>query len=232
MRLDGFGISPTAVSVAEFGRFVAATGWVTTAEEFGWSFVMEAHPVAPDCIRGRAAGAPWWLGIDGAHWRTPFGPGSSAVDDHPVVHVSAVDAQAYCRWAGLRLPTEWEWEVAARGGHDGPDFPWPDVAEEDLPEHANVWRGPFPKAAAGFVNGTRPVDGYRPNGLGLHHVIGNVWEWTSSPWLGGDNQWVQRGGSYLCHASYCRRYRLSARVGHHVQDTAGNVGFRVARTLA
>ncbi len=231
VKLDRFRISATAVSVAEFGQFVSATGWLTTAERFGWSFVMDTHPVNPACIKGRADGAPWWLGVDGADWRRPYGPGSAAIDDHPVVHVSAFDARAYCQWAGMRLPSEWEWEAAARGGHDGRDFPWPDVSEDNLSEHANIWRGAFPIGAPDVANGTMPVNACRPNSLGMHHVIGNVWEWTSSPWSQGDDRPVQRGGSYLCHVSYCRRYRLSARVGHDAQDTAGNVGFRVAGDL-
>ncbi|MFO1540736.1 MAG: SUMF1/EgtB/PvdO family nonheme iron enzyme [Chloroflexota bacterium] len=228
MHVAPFRIAATAVSVDEFAAFVAATGWVTTAERHGWSFVMAAHPVDPAAIRGRAAGTPWWLGVDGASWRAPHGPGSSAIGGHPVVHVSHDDALAWCAWSATRLPTEWEWELAARGGYEGLDFPWPGVDEPRLADRANVWRGPFPHSTPGVRNGTVPVDACEPNAFGLRNVIGNVWEWTASPWAADDARLVQRGGSYLCHASYCRRYRVSARTAHDREDTAGNVGFRVA----
>jgi len=232
VTVDPFRIAPTAVSVDAFAAFVAATGWVTTAERYGWSYVMEAHSVDPAAVRGSAAGTPWWLGVDGASWRAPYGPGSTAVGDHPVVHVSHDDALAWCAWAGTRLPTEWEWELAARGGHEGLDFPWPDVDEAALPDRANVWRGPFPRSAPGAANGTMAVDAFLPNAFGLRNVVGNVWEWTASQWSPTDPRQVQRGGSYLCHASYCRRYRVSARTAHDREDTAGNVGFRVAADRA
>jgi formylglycine-generating enzyme required for sulfatase activity len=223
-------MAPWAVTVSDFDAFVTATGHVTTAEVEGWSYVMQAHVPSDAPVRGHAAGTPWWLGIDGADWRAPFGPGSSADADHPVVHVSLYDALAYCGWHGVRLATEHEWEHAARGGLSGADFPWGDD-ESEIWLRANVWRGEFPESQPGFSNGTQRVDSFVPNGYGLYNMIGNVWEWTSSPWVTGGHAAVARGGSYLCHASYCRRYRVSARWRQLPDSTAGNLGFRVAGDL-
>ena len=222
-----FRIAPLAVTVSDFDAFVSATGHVTTAEEEGWSFVMAAH-IPPDApVRGHAAGTPWWLGVDGAHWRAPFGPGSNADASHPVVHVSLYDALTYCAWLEVRLPTEVEWEHAARGGLSGMDFPWGND-ESEIWLRANVWRGDFPASQSGFRNGTCPVDSFAPTGFGLYNVIGTVWEWTSSTWTAADHAVAARGGSYLCHASYCRRYRVSARSRQVPDSTAGNLGFRIA----
>ncbi len=183
----------------------------------------------------------------GADWRHPEGPQSDVVGrpDHPVVHVSWHDAAAYCAWSRTRLPTEAEWEVAARGGLVGQPFPWGDQLEPAGVHKMNVFQGEFPggnTAADGFV-GTAPVDAFEPNGYGLSNMCGNVWEWCSD-WLDVDfyassprqdptgpaagSARVQRGGSYLCHASYCRRYRVSARFGSSPDSSTGNVGFRVA----
>ena len=147
---------------------------------------------------------------------------SAIASTHPVVHVSLSDARAYCAWRGGRLPTEGEWEFAARGGLEGRTFPWGDELEPDGVHRMNVWQGRFPgtnEMGDGFY-GTAPVDAYEPNGYGLFNTTGNVWEWTG----GG----VQKGGSYLCHASYCGRYRVAARQLVSADSTAGNVGFRCA----
>lgn len=248
VRLDPFWISRTAVSNRDFAEFVAATGYRTEAERWGWSFVFAG--LLPDDFpptRGVAA-APWWRQVEGADWRHPEGPHSTVEgrEDHPVVHVSWSDAQEYCAWAGLRLPTEAEWEYAARGGLSGHAFPWGDELEPDGEHRMNVWQGTFPRhndRSDGWY-GTCPVTEFPPNGFGLHNMTGNVWEWCADwfhPTFHTQDQRTNprgprrgthrstRGGSYLCHESYCRRYRVSARQGLTPDTTIGNVGFRCAR---
>ena len=237
--VERFLISPTTVTNADFERFVAATGYRTQAEEFGWSFVFHLFVRSIDrkLIRGVAGGTPWWVGIDGAHWRHPEGPGSSLEDrhDHPVVHVSWHDAQAYCAWAGVRLPDEAEWEYAARGGLERKRYAWGDELTPTGQHMCNIWQGSFPHhntAADGYV-GTAPAKSFPANGYGLYNVAGNVWEWTATPWSQpraphmGD-VWTIRGGSYLCHDSYCNRYRVAARTMNAGDSSSGNTGFRVA----
>ena len=247
VEVGSFRIDPCAVSNDDFARFVAATAYVTEAERFGWSFVFGGF--LPDDFpptEGVAA-APWWRKVPGADWRHPEGPHSS-VDgrgDHPVVHVSWHDADAFAAWAGARLPTEAEWELAARGGLAGKAFPWGDELEPGGEHRMNVWQGDFPArntAADGFA-GTAPVDAFPPNGYGLHNTTGNVWEWTADwfhptfrqrdrrrdprgPARGTSR--TQKGGSHLCHASYCRRYRVAARQASTPDSSTGNVGFRCA----
>jgi formylglycine-generating enzyme len=230
-----FAIDSCAVSNAAFAEFVDATRYVTEAESFGWSFVFGGLlPEDFPPTRGAAA-APWWRQIYEADWRRPEGPGSDVVDrqDHPAVHVSFNDARAYCEWAGKRLPTEAEWEFAARGGLVGKAFPWGDEREPGGDHRMNVWQGSFPSANSvddGYY-GTCPVNAFPANGYGLHNVTGNVWEWTAD-WFGTGStaltHKVQKGGSYLCHASYCRRYRVAARQGNEPDSSAGNLGFRCA----
>jgi sulfatase modifying factor 1 len=251
VTLAGFRIDRYAVTNDAFARFVDATGWVTDAERYGWSFVFAG--LLPDDFpdtRG-VVGAEWWRQVDGASWHRPEGPHSDLDDraDHPVVHVSWRDAVAYCRWTGTRLPTEAEWEYAARGGRVGTAFPWGDDLEPGGEHRMNVFQGKFPaenSAADGYA-ATAPVDAFPPNGFGLYNVTGNVWEWCSD-WLGLDyyersestnppgpedgELRVQRGGSYLCHLSYCRRYRVSARYGSEPESSTGNLGFRVAADLS
>lgn len=246
--LDAFTIDSFTVTNDQFARFVDATGHVTDAERYGWSFVFAG--LLPDDFpdtRG-VAQAPWWRQVEGASWNRPEGPHSHVGDrgDHPVVHVSWNDAQAYCTWTGTRLPTEAEWERAARGGVEGCAFPWGNDLEPDGEHRMNVFQGTFPAidtGADGF-KGTAPVDAFAPNGFGLHNATGNVWEWCSD-WYSPDSystsparvptgplegtHRVQRGGSYLCHVSYCRRYRVSARMGSEPESSTGNLGFRVAR---
>lgn len=231
--VPSFSLERCAVTNARYAAFVEATGHVTQAEHFGWSFVFAGQ--LPDDFpptRGVAA-APWWRQVEGASWCHPEGP-QSDVDsrlDHPVVHVSWYDAVAYCRWVGRRLPDEAEWEYAARGGLEGKVFPWGDEREPSGEHRMNVWQGRFPghnTCADGWYE-TAPVDAYEPNGYGLYNTCGNVWEWTDTSFGSarpGDR--VTRGGSYLCHASYCRRYRVAARQGLTPDSTTGNVGFRCA----
>ncbi len=229
-----FEIDETAVTNDGFMRFVAATDYQTEAERFGWSFVFAGflRDDAPP-TRGVAA-APWWRQVHGADWRHPDGPWSS-VDhraDHPVTHVSWSDASAYARWAGKRLPSEEEWEYAARGGLVQRRFPWGDELEPGGDHLMNVWQGIFP----GFNSlddghaGTAPVRSYPPNAFGLYEMTGNVWEWTTGWYHAAGEARAMRGGSYLCHASYCNRYRVDARSGNTADSSTGNLGFRCVRS--
>ncbi len=243
-------VAATTVTNEEFAAFCAATGHVTLAEREGWSFVFggllpDDHPPTRGVV-----GAPWWRQVEGASWRRPDGPDGRADErpDHPVVHVTWDDAVAYGRWSGTRLPTEAEWEHAARGGLEGRIFPWGDELEPDGVHRMNVFQGEFPgrnTCADGWA-GTAPVRTYPPNGLGLYEMTGNVWEWcadwfdprayTATPRVDptgptDGTQRVMRGGSYLCHASYCSRYRVAARSSNTPDSAAGNIGFRVVREV-
>jgi formylglycine-generating enzyme len=252
VEVASFAIGSTAVTNAEFAVFCDATGHVTLAEADGWSFVFGG--LLPDDFpptRGVAA-APWWRQVEGADWRHPAGPHTTfaVVLDHPVVHVSWHDAVAYCAWSGTRLPTEAEWEFAARGGLDRKRFPWGDELEPDGEHRMNVFQGAFPgdnTVADGFA-GTAPVRSFPPNGYGLYETSGNVWEWCAD-WFASNTyaigraggirvdppgppsgtHRVMRGGSYLCHDSYCNRYRVGARSSNTPDSATGNIGFRVAR---
>ena len=242
-RVDAFAISAHAVTNAEFGEFIRHSGYVTDAERFGWSFVFAGFlPAALRRAAPRPEHTPWWCAVSGATWSTPEGPGSDidARADHPVVHVSWNDARAFCRWAGARLPTETEWEYAARGGLSRARYPWGDELDEDESFRCNIWRGSFParNTAADGYRSTAPVKAFEPNGFGLYNVVGNVWEWTADPWLidhddtprdASDSRKAMRGGSHMCHDSYCNRYRVSARTSNSADGSSGNIGFRIAR---
>jgi formylglycine-generating enzyme len=234
-HVSPFALERHAVTTTAFAGFVEATGHVTEAERVGWSFVFAGH--LPDDFpdtRG-VVGAEWWRQVFGASWRHPEGPHSDLEGraDHPVVHVSWDDAMAYARWAGRRLPTEAEWEYAARAG-SAQVWPWGDELEAGGRHRANVFQGVFPTSdsAEDGWSGTCPVDAFEPNAYGLWNLIGNVWEWTAdafvSPADPAGARRVIKGGSFLCHASYCRRYRPGARTGSSPDSSTSNTGFRCA----
>ena len=235
VMLEGFRIGATTVSNAEFATFVRATRYVTDAERAGSSFVfdLQVPEVERALTRHVVAGLPWWLPVEHASWQRPEGPGSHvrARPGRPAVHISWNDAEAYCAWAGTRLPSEAEWEYAARGGLEGTRFAWGDELLDDqgVPR-CNVFRGEFPNApAAGWR--PEPVDARsgEANGLGLFNVCGNVWEWCDDAPAPGHRS--LRGGSFLCHDTYCNRYRVAARSSNTPATSTSNIGVRVVGAL-
>ncbi|WP_233190856.1 formylglycine-generating enzyme family protein [Brachybacterium sp. UMB0905] len=237
--VPAFRIDPTCVTNAEFAAFVEETGYVTEAEEFGWSFVFGAL-LGAQLRRAspKPPGTPWWRAVQGARWDRPEGPGSDVQQraEHPVAHVSLRDAEAFAVWCSMRLPREAEWEKAARGGLDQRRYAWGDELTPGGEHRCNIWQGAFPVRNTledGYL-ATAPVRSFPPNGFGLYEVAGNVWEWCSDRWttgtapsMDGDVR-VMRGGSYLCHDSYCNRYRVAARSATAAEDSSGNKGFRLA----
>lgn len=255
--VKSFWIDPHPVTNAQFRRFVEATDYVTFSERTPSA---EMYPDAdPDCLvpgslvfvkPDRPVGLrdyrAWWAYVPGANWRHPKGPDSSieGMDDYPVVHVTHADAEAYAQWAGKTLPSEMEWEYAARGGLDGAAYPWGDAANPEGRHLANTWQGrfPFENLAEDGYAGTSPVTAFPPNGYGLYDVVGNVWEWTCSPYLArqqaeasccnrekADPQtalFVVKGGSYLCAPNYCLRFRPAARQGETADSSTSHIGFR------
>lgn len=250
ITLSSFWLDRYPVTNALFARFVEATGYKTEAEVFGWSFVFWSHIPKKrfqELVEDTAAAAPWWCKVSGACWRAPEGPGSDldVRADHPVIHVSWNDAMAFFAWSKQRLPTEAEWEYAARGGLVQKLYPWGDKLRPNGEHRCNIWQGEFPKvdtADDGFA-GTCPVDAFAPNGFGLFSITGNAWEWCAD-WFDttfhqtGPSQdpagpckgttRVMKGGSFLCHNSYCNRYRVAARSSNTPDSSSSNVGFRCA----
>jgi sulfatase modifying factor 1 len=279
VRVDGFWMDETDVTNAQFRRFVEATGYVTTAEKvpteeeiMKYAIPGTSPPKKEDLVAGsivfvapdhpvdlRDVGQ-WQKWTPGADWRHPQGPGSSieGLDDHPVVHVSWFDAEAYAKWAGKRLPTEAEWEFAARGGLEKKKYVWGDEPFSDDHPQCNVFQGHFPDHNTendGYAR-TSPVKAFKPNGYGLYDMAGNVWQWCDDWYLpdaykdtGGrtvsvnpkgpqhsfdpserPQERVQRGGSFLCCVGYCFNYRPSARLGCTPDTGMSHLGFRCVKT--
>lgn len=247
VTLDSFYIDKTTVTNQQFAEFIKATGYKTDAEKYGWSFVF--YELLPEELKHanlqRSSQAPWWCVVEGATWKQPEGKNSDINEriDHPAVHVSWNDAVAFCNWSGKRLPTEAEWEYAARGGLVQKKFPWGDKLNPGGKHLCNIWQGIFPDINTiedGYL-GTSPAKSFEPNGFGLYNMAGNVWEWCSD-WFSRDFHKtgssanpkgptngaakVIRGGSFLCHESYCNRYRVAARSSNTVDSSTSNMGFR------
>lgn len=242
-----FQISRYAVSNAQYAKFVCETGYRTVAEREGWSFVFHLLLQRPQDWIITPQGLPWWRKVEGACWKSPEGPNSDfdGREDHPVVHISWHDAEEYCRWAGLRLPYEAEWEKAATGGLKRCHFPWGNELTPGGRHKMNVWQGEFPRHNSqddGYL-GTSPVNAYDANAYGLFNMSGNVWEWVQD-WFSPSTPSttpvfdpkgpehglvrVQKGGSFLCHASYCDRYHVYSRTRNEPSSSSSNTGFRVA----
>lgn len=254
VTLDPFYIDRTPVTNLAFAEFVRKTGYRTEAEVFGWSFVFQGHIAREDYARlveDTVLAAPWWCKVWAADWRHPEGPDSNidARGDYPVVHVSWNDAAAFARWAGKRLPTEAEWEYAARGGLEQKLYPWGDELTPDGKHMCNIWQGEFPTrdTAEDGYSAPAPANAFPPNGYGLYTITGNAWEWCADwfdaafhrtasrvnpkgPATGAAK--VMKGGSYLCHASYCNRYRVAARTANTPDSSTTNIGFRCVRNVS
>ena len=251
VTLQPFFVDVFPVRNGDFARFIEATQYITEAEQFGWSFVFAGdlgdggQGIAPE---DSVPGVDWWKRVAGATWQAPEGPGSSidARPDHPAVQVSWNDAAAFAQWAGKRLPTEAEWEFAARGGLEQNRYAWGDELTPGGQHRCNIWQGTFPHgntAEDGYAS-TAPVDAFPPNGYGLFSVTGNVWEWCADWFDPAHHQFatrvdpvgpstgtarVMKGGSYLCHQSYCNRYRVGARSSNTPDSATSNIGFRCVR---
>lgn len=225
VHVDGFGIQAHEVTNDQFAVFVAATGYVSDAERG----VIEDRPGAGSAV---FKGARWHL-MREANWRAPEGAGTSieGKGSWPVVHVSLADAMAYAAWAGGRLPSEEEWEHAARLGLPDPERDTSGAFEEDGMPRANTWQGIFPVANTGDdgFSGAAPVGCFPADTLGLSDMIGNVWEWTDTPFAPGNN--TIKGGSYLCADNFCRRYRPAARHPQELDFSSNHIGFRIVKDL-
>lgn len=253
VEVKPFYMDATTVTNEQFSQFISETGYVTEAEKFGWSYVFWIHLPKSKVRKMRAQtvqGLTWWFAMEGAQWRKPIGPGSNIkkLMGDPVVHVTWNDAHEYCKWAGKRLATDAEWEYAARGGLEQKKYAWGDELHPDGKHRCNIWQGGFPKensAEDGYV-GRAPARSFKPNGYGLYNVAGNVWEWIAE-WFSatyhltaprenptgpihGERK-TMRGGSYLCHHSYCNRYRVAARTGNTPDSSTDNCGFRCVRDV-
>lgn len=244
-KIAGFAMDTTTVTNARFQAFVAETGYVTDAERLGDSLVFQGLLPKGTPPSRAIAETPWWRVIEGANWRNPFGPGGAdrLEMDHPVTHVSWNDATAFARWAGGRLPSEAEWEHAARGGLGDVPFPWGDAEPNDTDfQPCNIWQGRFPHQNTGLDGylGTAPAQSFAPNVYGLYNMVGNVWELTcevfkvrslkkavATAHAGKKGYKLSKGGSFLCHRSYCYRYRIAARNSTSPDTSTSHIGFRL-----
>ncbi|ENH96841.1 Non-specific serine/threonine protein kinase [Gracilibacillus halophilus YIM-C55.5] len=248
VTVSPFYIDIHTVTNQEFQNFVEDTGYKTEAEQYGWSFVFYQfiEKNSPHKVQ-QVPHTPWWLAVESAYWYQPEGKGSTIENrmDHPVVHISWNDAHAYSKWAGKRLPTEKEWEYAARGGLNQKKYPWGDELTPNEEHYCNIWQGEFPQHNTkkdGYI-GTAPATEFPANGFGLYNVSGNVWEWCADTFqinrngkvdnekVDGNIPKVIRGGSYLCHHSYCNRYRVAARSSNTADSSSGNIGFRCVKDV-
>lgn len=244
IEFDNFKISSTIISNKEFKEFIEDTDYITTAEKLGNSFVFFDF-MKDEAQSRQVIETPWWHLVQGANWKHPFGPGSNleSLENHPVVHVSFADAKAYCDWSKTRLPNELEWEEAANPDSVMTKFPWGNELKLGDDYMCNTWTGVFPKhntKADGYY-GTSPVKNYPPNSKGMYDAVGNVWEWSgnraSDPLEAikttmdlKSDEWVSaRGGSFLCHKSYCNKHVIGSRNKFQADTSASNLGFRVLK---
>lgn len=239
-RVNGFWIGKYEVSNADFDLFTKETGYQTLAERTPDPAL---HPDIPadQLVAGSALFVPpktkaeyWWQFMRGANWRQPRGPGSDISDkmDMPVVHVAYADAVAYAAWKGGRLPSEKEWEYAARGGLDGATYEWGETPPQNGTPRANTWQGVFPvidKGEDGFM-GAAPTGQYAANGYGLYDMTGNVWEWVADQ-NKARNMGLIKGGSFLCADNFCRRYRPAAKQPQELDFSTNHIGFRVVQDV-
>ncbi|MBW9089796.1 formylglycine-generating enzyme family protein [Rhizobium wenxiniae] len=245
--LPDFHLEVETVTVRRFTEFVGATGYVTESERFGMSAVFSPLLKDQAMVTGGVVDTPWWIRIDGATWKQPEGPGSSIAErlDHPVTQVSWNDAMAFASWVGGRLPSEAEWEHAARGGNCRRRYPWGDVEPTDAAIFCNIWQGAFPRhntLADGYFS-TAPARSFNPSDTGFYNLAGNVWEWSADAFKVRSmtraakarndqarkfSDKVLKGGSFLCHKSYCYRYRIASRMGLSADSSSSNTGFRIA----
>ncbi len=234
INISAFDIDATEVTNGAFREFVTATGYVTDAEKKQAGFNVPGGAVfrTPD-----AENTSWWQFVEGASWKHPEGPESSIIgrDYDPVVQISLKDAKAYAAWSGRRLPTQDEWEYAANAGSDD-TYVWGSERAPNGEEQANTWQGAFPLenlADDGYLR-RAPVGCYTPNAFELYDMIGNVWEWTDTPFSrqSGTIQYVIKGGSFLCAPNYCRRYRASALQPQDADFTTNHIGFRTVGDLS
>jgi sulfatase modifying factor 1 len=269
VEVDSFLLSETTVTNAQFENFVNQTGYITVAEKTPDPIMypnIDPNLLKPGAVVFKKTKKPvplnnpglWWSWVEGANWRHPLGPNSNIEKkmDHPVVQVAYQDAVAYASWAGGRLPTEKEWERAARGPYIGLDYPYPEGYKVDNKEVINRWLGQFPNqwnktTGRPSVPGTVAVKTFPATEWGLYEICGNVWEWTSSFYVGDHSQTccgpdtvnksrnpqsgvprkTLRGGSFLCAENYCRRFRVSARIPQDIESATCHIGFRVAKDL-
>lgn len=233
VTLKPFRIDPFAVTNRWFSEFISDTNYKTDADRYGWSLVFFDF-ADPTIQYRRVAATPWWCQVHGANWKHPNGPNSNidALLDHPVTHVSWNDALAFAKWAQGALPSEAQWETAARAGDANAIYPWGDQEPTDEAPLCNIWQGSFPDSNTGkdgFL-GTAPVDSFTPNEFGLHNMSGNVWEWClngTGEQPSEDELRLLKGGSFMCHKSYCYRYRIAARTFAGASTSSSHVGFRL-----